>query len=165
MSDKDLKSESTTPLTRERIGGIKDTRFFIKLSPHEIEALCDMALRCEQAEYVRALHAEAEIKLQAELEAVESARKRNCDAALKAESELQATRAELEEAQTELEHMRHVSTNLRDVNKALQSELSRVRQETIERSAQACIDMPQCDGSTYTYWPCVNAIRALRVSA
>lgn len=35
-------------------------------------------------------------------------------------------------------------------------------EELIERCAQACIDMPQPDGSTYTYWPCVNAIRALK---
>lgn len=36
----------------------------------------------------------------------------------------------------------------------------RVR-EALERSVNACIDMPMPDGTTYTFWPCVHAIRSL----
>jgi hypothetical protein len=37
--------------------------------------------------------------------------------------------------------------------------------QTVEQCAKVCIDMPQHDGSTYTFWPCVKAIRALAPSA
>lgn len=97
----------------------------------------------------------------AELEAVKADR----DAA---RQDYMATDAKLFAAERDREQLRAALAECeRERNEVgahanyLQRERERIEEATLERCALACIDQPQSDGSTYTYWPCVNAIRAL----